>query len=149
MSSLRSITQMRGTGSQKQMFRPASWTPPGRACLNRPQGGKKLRSVKHRAFPQCWECFDALSMRGQELARRNYELLKENFAIPLSISRRSDDIALSGSVCNRGPWAYKSQKASFGSELGRMQSTTNYWANKALNGTSFSLHSKAASELGC
>ncbi|MBS3800003.1 MAG: hypothetical protein KGY40_03320 [Thioalkalivibrio sp.] len=34
--------------------------------------------MKHFASPQFWECFDALPNRIQELARRNYELLKEN-----------------------------------------------------------------------
>jgi hypothetical protein len=34
--------------------------------------------VKHQASSQFWECFDALPGRVQKLARRNYELLKED-----------------------------------------------------------------------
>lgn len=34
--------------------------------------------MKHLASPRFWACFDALPGRVQDLARRNYELLKEN-----------------------------------------------------------------------
>lgn len=34
--------------------------------------------MKHFASPQFWECFSALPGRVQDVARRNYELLKED-----------------------------------------------------------------------
>lgn len=34
--------------------------------------------MKHFASPQFWECFESLPVRIQELAQRNYELLKQN-----------------------------------------------------------------------
>ena len=34
--------------------------------------------MRHFASPDFWACFDALPTRVQELARKNYELLKKN-----------------------------------------------------------------------
>jgi hypothetical protein len=38
--------------------------------------------LKHHASPDFWACFSALPAHIQELARKNFELLKENRAHP-------------------------------------------------------------------
>ena len=46
------------------------------------QGRKDARDLKHYASSRFWRCFDALPPGIQELARKNYALLRQNPSHP-------------------------------------------------------------------